>query len=315
MGQKVTKEQIQRAKEVNLITYMRQYEPNELVRAGPHDYKTVTHSSLCISDNGLWHWFSHNIGGRGALNYLIQVKGMDFVSAVRLLCELEHLTPVPFQQVKKAPAREQERRTFVLPVPDRNAETVQQYLKRRGIDAKILKYCIDQGILYQTTRGSYKNCVFVGKDKDGNPRSACIRGCQGTFRGECAGSDKQFGFCIPADRETVDTVEVYEAPIDALSGATLRLLAGQEWRSQHYLALGGLNYVSLDRYLEEHPAIQKIRLRLDRDEPGLKFAETLLERYQARSYRVKSVPPPLGKDYNEYLVVCRSREKAMSKSR
>ena len=80
MRQRVTEEQIRLAKSVDLISYMKQYEPQELIRTGPHDYKTTTHSSLCISDNGLWHWFSHGVGGRGALNYLIQVKGMDFVS-------------------------------------------------------------------------------------------------------------------------------------------------------------------------------------------------------------------------------------------
>lgn len=80
MRRRVTEEQIRLAKAVDLITYMKQYEPQELIRTGPHDYKTATHSSLCISDNGLWHWFSHDIGGRGALNYLIQVKGMDFTT-------------------------------------------------------------------------------------------------------------------------------------------------------------------------------------------------------------------------------------------
>lgn len=101
MRQRVTTEQIRIAKSIDLINYMKQYEPQELIRTGPHDYKTATHSSLCISDNGLWHWFSQNIGGRGALNYLIQVKGMDFVSAVRHLCELELPAPAPFQPVKK----------------------------------------------------------------------------------------------------------------------------------------------------------------------------------------------------------------------
>ena len=127
-----------------MISYMKQYEPQELIRTGPHDYKTTTHSSLCISDNGLWHWFSHGVGGRGALNYLIQVKGMDFVSAVRHLCELEHLTPVPFQQSQSGPPPQHERRPFTLPVPDKNAETALQYLKRRGIDSKILlQKCVD----------------------------------------------------------------------------------------------------------------------------------------------------------------------------
>ena len=52
MRQRVTEEQIRLAKSVDLISYMKQYEPQELIRTGPHDYKTATHSSLCISDNG-----------------------------------------------------------------------------------------------------------------------------------------------------------------------------------------------------------------------------------------------------------------------
>lgn len=313
MRQRVTTEQIRIAKSIDLLNYMKQYEPMELIRTGPHDYKTASHSSLCISDNGLWHWFSHDIGGRGALNYLIQVKGMDFVSAVRHLCELEHLEPVPFQQVKRAPV--QERKPFVMPVPDKNAETALQYLKRRGIDGKILKYCVDQGILYQTTRGGYKNCVFVGKDTEGKPRSACVRGCQGTFRGECAGSEKQYGFCIPADNDKAEILEVYEAPIDALSGATLQLLNGYDWRSVHHVSLGGLNYVALDQYLKDHSEIKKLRLRLDNDERGQDFAVRLQERYKALGYRVKSVPPCRGKDYNDYLLVYRTNLQSIGRSR
>ena len=41
------------------------------------------------------------------------------------------------------------------------------------------------------------------------------------------------------------TLEVYEAPIDALSGATLRLLSGNDWRIVHYIALGGLSHLQL----------------------------------------------------------------------
>ena len=64
-----------------------------------------------------------------------------------------------------------ERKPFLQPLPDSNAETVVQYLKRRGIDGKILKYCINQGILYQTTRSGYVKCnelkiVIVEKNQE-----------------------------------------------------------------------------------------------------------------------------------------------------
>ena len=47
-------------------------------------YHTLTHDSLKIS-NGMWHWFSRGIGGKTALDYLIHVKGMEFVPAVQVL--------------------------------------------------------------------------------------------------------------------------------------------------------------------------------------------------------------------------------------
>ena len=87
----------------------------------------------------------------------------------------------------------------------------------------------------------------MGKDAEGVPRSAFQRCCQGGFRGDAAGSQKQYGFLIPAEIETCDTVEIYEAPIDAMSGATLRQYKHDApWRSVHYLALGGLNHQPID---------------------------------------------------------------------
>ena len=56
------------------------------------------------------------------------------------------------------------------------------------------------------------------------------------------GSKKIYPFYIQASTKA-DTVEVYEAPIDAMSGATLRQYKHDSpWRSVHYLALGGLNH-------------------------------------------------------------------------
>ena len=61
----LTKEQIQRAKEWDLLSYLQTFEPGELKRCGPHEYCTRTHDSLKIS-NGKWCWNSRGIGGRTA---------------------------------------------------------------------------------------------------------------------------------------------------------------------------------------------------------------------------------------------------------
>lgn len=147
------------------MQYLQTYHPGELVRKTDKEYCTKTHSSLVITPaNGLFHWFSQSKGGNNALDYLVKVEGMDFVSAVRLLNEMTPM-PVSVQTVKAAPVQQQTSRPFVLPPADRNTEAAMAYLMHRGISPKVLRYCVGSGILYQTTRGNYRNCVLWAKMK------------------------------------------------------------------------------------------------------------------------------------------------------
>ena len=66
---------VAQAREMDLLTYLQNYEPQELVHFGGDTYCTREHDSLKISD-GKWCWFSRGIGGRSALDYLIKVKGI-----------------------------------------------------------------------------------------------------------------------------------------------------------------------------------------------------------------------------------------------
>ena len=74
----VSEEQIAAAREWDLYSYLERFEPDELVRTGRNSYRTRTHDSLKIT-NGMWYWWSHGIGGRTALDYLIKVQGMTFL--------------------------------------------------------------------------------------------------------------------------------------------------------------------------------------------------------------------------------------------
>ena len=74
----IAPEVITEAKRMDLLTYLREYEPGELVKFSSNTYTTRTHDSLKIS-NGKWMWWSRGIGGKSALDYLIKVRGMDFV--------------------------------------------------------------------------------------------------------------------------------------------------------------------------------------------------------------------------------------------
>ena len=299
---RVSKTQIQNARKIGVLDYFQICMPHELIKVSAHDFRTKTHSSLVISDNGLFHWYRAGVGGNNAIDYLLKVEKMDFVSAVRLLNEItpthSSLQPVSHQSTAPSPAK-----PFVPPARDRTSETIQAYLYCRGISGKVFRFCRNAGTVYQTTRGGYKNCVFLGLDSQGTPRSAFTRSCQGTWRGDIAGSQKKYGFLIPAEAEDCSTVAIFEAPIDAMSGASLTQYQQQKpWRSQFYLAMGGLNHQSVDYFLENHPQIKNVHLCLDNDTPGRDFSKRLLESLSARGYTVTDCPPIIGKDYNEQLI-------------
>ena len=63
----VSPEEVRAAKQMDLLTYLQSYEPNELVKLSGGTYCTREHDSLKIS-NGKWHWFSRGIGGSTALD-------------------------------------------------------------------------------------------------------------------------------------------------------------------------------------------------------------------------------------------------------
>ena len=162
----MTEEQIAEAKRWDLLSYLQAYEPGELKKSGPREYRTRSHDSLVIS-NGKWHWCSRNMGGRTALDYLIKVRGQDFVSAVETLCG-GGASPFLSQPADLPPPK-----PFELPEPNRYATKVMGYLQGRGIDGGIISRCLRDGSLYESFR--YHNCVFVGRDMEGKARSACLR--------------------------------------------------------------------------------------------------------------------------------------------
>ena len=81
-----TKEQIEKARQIDLLTYLQAHEPTELVRLRGDTYCTREHDSLKIS-NGKWMWWSRGFGGASALDYLMKVRGLSFTDAMKILTE------------------------------------------------------------------------------------------------------------------------------------------------------------------------------------------------------------------------------------
>ncbi len=301
----VSKEQIAKAKEWDLLSYLQAYEPQELKRSGPHEYCTRTHDSLKIS-NGKWCWNSQGIGGRTALDYLIKVRGIAFTDAVEMLCGYH----VPPPQQRPAPKQP---KPFVLPAGSRFPCMMLAYLQGRGIDPELIGECIKAGTLYESRR--YQNCVFVGRDIEGRARSACLRGTRDNFRREVEGSDKRYGFCLPAHDADCPRLAVAESPIDALSLATLVKMSGGNWRDSHYLSLGGTGPRAMIQFLHDHPHITQVSLCLDNDKAGMEGMERLEQAIRENSELSQRItliyhnPPSVehGKDYNEFLCAQRKR--------
>ena len=86
-------ETIHKARELDLLTYLQNFDPNNLVKISGDTYCTKEHDSLKIS-NGKWNWFSRGIGGRSALDYLIKVEGMEFTEAVEHIINCIGVSPI-----------------------------------------------------------------------------------------------------------------------------------------------------------------------------------------------------------------------------
>ena len=122
----VSKEQIEKVKQMDLLAYLSQYEPDELISNGRNEFTTKTHGSLVIS-NGKWIWNKHNIGGRTALDYLIKVRGMGFVDAVEHLCQRYPGIHLPAGDVRAYPMIEvPAEKPFIL--PERHSRTTKPIL-------------------------------------------------------------------------------------------------------------------------------------------------------------------------------------------
>jgi hypothetical protein len=295
----ITREDLQQAKEMDLLTYLRNYEPQELVHVSGDTYCTKEHDSLRIS-NGKWHWFSHGFGGRSALDYLIKVKGLTFTQAVETILGRSSDRPPIFYRQKAVKEKQ-----LVMPVLSKSTERVEKYLQGRGIHPLVIRYCIEHRVLFESKY--YHNAVFVGYDKMRIPRYGALRGTTGSYKSDLSGSDKHFSFSL-GESETATTVHVFESAIDAMSYATLELMKGHDWRQDYLLSLAGVFQtkrekvvpVALKRCLEEHPTIRIVRLHLDNDEVGRGAAKGIIAGLQGK-YVVFDEPPSCGKDVNDQL--------------
>ena len=295
---------IEQARQMDLLSYLRAYEPSNLVRVGGNVYCTREHDSLKIS-NGKWYWWSRGIGGVSALDYLIKVKDYGFVEAVEALTGVSTEWIPPPQTPKK-----DEPKVLLLPSKNKDCNRVMQYLFGRGIDYQLIQDCVADGTIYESA--DYHNAVFIGKDKSGTPKYAALRSTLGsTFKQDASGSDKRYSFRL-LTKEPKDTVHLFEAAVDLLSYATYLKCEGKDYGKENLLSLSGVYQpkkelseskipIALSTYLKENPQIKTVVLHLDNDKTARLCTAALKELLQ-NEYEIVDDPPPVGKDFNDFLL-------------
>ena len=298
----IAPEVITEAKRMDLLTYLREYEPGELVKFSSNTYTTRTHDSLKIS-NGKWMWWSRGIGGKSALDYLIKVRGMDFVQAVQTIMGNGSVSFPTCKNIKSY-----EEQPLLLPQKSPTTDVVFDYLFGRGIDYEIINHCLEQELIIESL--PYHNAVFIGYDENKEPKYAAYRATnQSRIMGDCTGSKKQYSFRLTA--ENTGEVHLFECAIDLLSYATLMKLEGKDWRQFNLVSLAGVYSpkqkiedskvpVTLGRLLEKDKTIRRIVLHLDNDIAGRK-ATKALQTILSDKYEVVDDPPQYGKDVNDFL--------------
>ena len=294
---------LQKAKEMDLLTYLMNFNPSELVKVSEDTYSTKTHDSLIISNN-LWHRFSTNEGGKTALDYLIKVEGYSLQEAARVILNHQNI------ELKQVPKKETNMtKSIVIPVRNINNNIAIEYLKNRGIDEDIIKYCIDNKLLYQEQNTN--NVVFIGYDNNHNIKYA---GCRSTgikrIMRDAKGSSKEFSFRLLSNTNK-DSIHLFESSIDLLSYATLLKIKGYDWHNQNLIALAGVYQpanrieqskvpVTVLNFLQNNPNIKQIVLHFDNDRAGRDATKAFIIALDNK-YDIYDIPAPYGKDINDYL--------------
>ena len=305
----VSPEKINEAKQIDLLTYLQNYEPDNLVRVSTGIYSTREHDSVKIS-NGLWFRWSTGIGGKSALDYLIKVRELSLPEAVEtILGNVAERKPV---WVKTEPKKKPKK--LLLPDLTEYPDTVPHYLMcNRGIDFEVVDYCFNNGLIYESL--PYHNAVFVGYDEHNIPRYAAFRASNSErIMGDCSGSNKEYSFRLLGD-ELGSKIHLFECAIDLLSYATLLKIKGSNWQDYNLISLSGVYQpkkeitqsklpVTLFKYLKEHPQTDTIYLHFDNDKTG-RLATKTIQTLIPKDIKVIDNPPPIGKDVNAFLLYLR----------
>ncbi|WP_261789660.1 DUF3991 domain-containing protein [Treponema pectinovorum] len=196
-----TQAQIDRANAVNLEDFLHS-QGGTLIKSG-REYRWKEHDSLSVRGK---KWFRHSQSkGVYPIDFVMEFYGKSFPESVQMLTgeigegQTEATTAPPT--------------AFYLPLHSRKADRAIQYLcESRGLNKTLVEVFLLSGDIYEDAKRH--NVVFVGRNRNGTPRYAHVRGTVDLFRQDITGSDESYPFHYEGNS---NHLFVFEAPIDLLS--------------------------------------------------------------------------------------------------
>lgn len=293
-----------------------------LIRQGSY-YTLPEHNSMVFDSKG--NWWRNSTGMKGkAIEFIMYYEGKTFPEAVLTLAssprteDLEKRLSSP-GSVQQIATDSKIKGTFKLPPHAANMRRLFAYLcKTRCLGRCVIKLMIQQGLLYesifpQADGREVHNACFVSYAPDGKPCSAFERSMtsSGTpFKRESPFGDKSYGWLFQGVRP--QKLYVFEAAIDAASYVEYHWENDPLFQSD-FLALGGLSFTPVQKYLARNQNTREVILCLDNDSAGknatLRFTHRLQAEYPDIAITICFCTA--GKDWNEALCLKKASEEEL----
>ena len=282
-----TDEQKEKARHTDLAGLLRSQ--GETLRKSGSELEWLDGSQKVTIRGNLWFHQYEQVGG-DSIDFVRKFYHKSYPEAMEYLLGQSDgaLSVLPPMQ-KPAPK-------FELPPANDNMRRVFAYLlNRRGINKDVLYAFVHKKMIYESAQ--YHNTVFVGFDKDGTPRHANKRGTgsASSYKGNAVGSAPEYSFHWNGRS---NQLYLFEAPIDMLSFISMNK---DGWRNHSYAAACSVSDKVLFQCLADNPAISKVSICFDSDEPGQLAAQRITAKLIMQGVD-SEILVPVNKDWNEDLL-------------
>ena len=279
-----TDEQKERARKTDLVELLRSQ--GETLKRSGKEYEWRDGSRKVTVRGNLW-FHQYDRQGGDAIDFVRRFYNKDYPEAMEFL--LGNGSGV----LITAPPVVKDAKPFKLPPKNDNMRRVFAYLNiTRGIDKDVLYAFVHRNMIYESAK--HHNAVFVGYDKDDNPRHANKRGCgsQSSYKGNECGSQSEYSFHWNGRSKYIF---LFEAPIDMLSFISMHK---ENWKTHSYAASCSVSDRVLFQCLKDNPNINYVYLCFDNDAPGQAAAYRISKKLSDMEIQSENLIP-LHKDWNE----------------